>query len=51
MKNENKENKKNKSKLLDMDGFEIVQSKFLGNHKVVKHGSKPGDHINIELLD
>ncbi|WP_335974193.1 hypothetical protein [Gaetbulibacter jejuensis] len=53
MKNNNKENQKEKdtSKVLDMEGTEVVKSIFLGNRKVVKPNAKDGDHLHSGLLD
>lgn len=50
---ERKENQKekDKSKLLDMDGIEIVKSEFLGNRKVVKRNDKNEDRLHGGLLD
>ncbi|MFC4634795.1 hypothetical protein ACFO3O_12810 [Dokdonia ponticola] len=50
-KKEESQKEKDKSKLLDIHGFEIVKSPFLGNRKVVKHNAEDRDRLHGGLLD
>jgi hypothetical protein len=43
--------KKDEPKHLDMDGIEIVESAFLGNHKVVERTDKKENRLHGGLLD
>ena len=51
MERKKNQKEKDKSKLSDMDGIEIVKSEFLGNRKVVKRNDKNKDRLHGGLLD